>query len=81
LLLLLLGLSSPLLLWPLLLLLLLRLADTVYLVDFCLKRNGEDLRVQGQELLDGKLLNLHGLGQKLVVRVDLLVHREFAELL
>lgn len=79
LLLLLLGLSSPLLLWPLLLLLL-RLADTVYLVDFCLKRNGEDLRVQGQELLDGKLLDLHRLGQKLVVRVDLLVYRELAEL-
>ena len=46
----------------------------IYLVDFCLKRNGEDLRVQGQKLLDGKLLDLHRLGQKLENNNSMKIH-------
>ncbi len=39
--------------------------EHLYLVDLCLEWDGENLRVEGEELVDGELLNLRGNRQEL----------------
>ena len=60
--------------------LLLRL-DSSLRVNFCLDGEDENLRVQGEELLDGELLHIGRGGQELVVGVLLLLQVQVGKLL
>ena len=60
--------------------LLLRL-DSSLRVNFCLDGEDENLRVQGEELLDGELLHVGRGGQELVVGVLLLLQVQVGKLL
>ena len=47
-----------------------------YLVDFSLEGDGQDFWVEGEELVDGKLLHLSRLGQELKRQYEIEHHIE-----
>ena len=55
--------------------------DSSLRVNFCLDGEDENLRVQGEELLDGELLHIGRGGEELVVGVLLLLQVEVRKLL